>query len=276
MLLKRDTPISGVFDLDAPDGPEALDSSGVPTPRGVAWSNDHLTTSEPLPVVTAKTEPTERGLGVPPPPTSAEVAWHSQMPPIASLSPLSLDTFEAGVPTPRVARAEAGAAAKVEPTENERITVPAPALPANSVRNRRRVISASIVAAAALLVFLVARRGASGPESASAAAARALAPTSNAFPAVEANTPLPAPVQTPPETLLPAETSANAHVDEAEHTSKPATDGRSSTHRRSHAKGHVPARSTSAPSSTDTSVIDPWHGGGSVAPARPVFSLPPR
>jgi len=262
MLLKRDTPISGVFDVETI---EATDSSGVPTPRVVAWSNDHLTTTEPLPVVTAKKEPTERGLGIPPPPPGAEISWHSRMPSIASLSPLSMDNFEAGVPTPRVPRP-----ADVEPSENERITVPAPPLVETSPRKRRRVLSASILVAATVLVLLVARRGTEGPESASAAAARpvvhepaAIAPSEHAPLAVETN----------PTPRAPA-VSANTDVHEAVPATKPVVEAHLDAHRRAR-KARTPER-TNVVAGTDTSVVDPWHGSESAEPPRRAFSRPPR
>jgi hypothetical protein len=238
MLVKRETSSSGVFDLESI---EAADSSGVPTPRGAAWSNDG------------------RSLGLPPPPSSDEVTGHARMPSVSSLTPLSLDTFEADVPTPRVARRDLGPA-NVEPSENERITVPAPAAPVASPRKLRRVIGAAIVAVAAVVVLLAARRGGPAPEKASAASSNPAPPT---VPRVIPQPPS-LPAAKPSATVLvqapPAVRGTTAHAPEAPRTKKAATDARPDAPRSSRPKlwaAQLPADDAKA---KDAPIVDPWHG----------------
>jgi hypothetical protein len=207
MLVKRDNPIFGLFDADssaedtdplwpeddlppppavepsgyrpAPKGifdsaeesePEA--SGGVATPRAVAWTSEHLSDGSPLPVVTATTEPTQRGLGIPPPPSSRDTAWLRQMPSLTSVPPLALDAFDERVRSARTS-ARASEKASAEPSENERITVRAPSAGGMGARQRRRAFAVSLLAAAALLGGLFARRATLDSGRASTAMARA-------------------------------------------------------------------------------------------------------
>lgn len=128
----------------APSSDEELEgsASGVPTPR--YWSTIVSATTTPLPVVRATTEPTQRGLGIPPPPSAAGAEWLSLMPPLTSVAPLSLDAFDDDAK--HEPRSPAGTVS--EPTENERITVRAPA---NSSARRLRRRRAYAIAALALL-----------------------------------------------------------------------------------------------------------------------------
>ncbi len=143
--------------------------SGLPTPRSLDWSSAPLTGSTPLPVVTATTEPTQRGLGIPPPPSSREAEWLSQMPSLTSLPPLAIDAFDDRPER----RSDAGSAANpVEPTENERITVRAPPGRRTPRERRRRTAAALLLAAAAVTVVLFARRITLSPERVSAATAQ--------------------------------------------------------------------------------------------------------
>src|SRR4051812_30612944 len=102
-----------VTELDAP-------ASGVPTPRrSLVWALNEPDPNAPLPVVTAASEPTQRGLGIPPPPSATEAAWFAQLPSLVSAPPPSPEAFtDQGAP----AAAKSLEPAQ-EPTENERITV---------------------------------------------------------------------------------------------------------------------------------------------------------
>src|SRR5690349_6257966 len=120
MLVKRDDRLSGLFDpysdgddmhspwpdddpladgteksairpapyIDGASGPPAsvdedeANPSAVETPR--FWDAKLPATSTPLPVVRATSEPTQRGLGIPPPPTAEEAAAFASMPPLNS------------------------------------------------------------------------------------------------------------------------------------------------------------------------------------------------
>jgi hypothetical protein len=282
MLVKRDTSISGIFDADS--AIEATDSSGVPTPRGVPWSNDHLTGSDPLPIVTAKTEPTQRGLGIPPPPSSREVSWHSPMPAITSLSPLSLDAFDEGAASPRTTDADV-APSDAKATENERITVRAPP-PARgkTSRQRRRALSVVVVATAAVLVSLVARRATLGPDGVSAAAASApmsgaVAKVAPAFlggaaipapPASSQSTPETPSAAVPPSALPSEDPGTKGSV----RTTEPASDALPHKRRRSRTEARASERASAATSATP--VVEPGRVAEPGAPVRPTLSLPPR
>ncbi len=196
MLVKRDDRLSGLFDpysdtdeekspwpeedphFDVSDEsgsrpvPRAGDgandaeanASGVPTPR--FWDVQVPAGSTPLPVVTAKAEPTQRGLGVPPPPSAEEMAWFEQMPSLTSVAPLSVDAFDdetAKRPAPRNALA-----LKAEPTENERITVRAPATGDTARARRRRAYAVALFALLGGVVAVLHRRRAAPNEHASA------------------------------------------------------------------------------------------------------------
>jgi hypothetical protein len=168
MLVKRDNRLSGLFDPYS-DGDDAHPSwpdddplaeeksavrpapriSGAPSepacapdvsPRSEAtphfWDVRVPASSTPLPVVRATSEPTQRGLGIPPPPTSEEAAAFAQLPSLTSVAPLSLDSFDDGA-APK-ASPQSNVPLQRTDTENERVTVRAPAKSDSTSRTRRR------------------------------------------------------------------------------------------------------------------------------------------
>jgi hypothetical protein len=188
MLVKRDDRLSGLFDpySDADGGSspwpeedppfdvsdesgsrpmpgaqegakeEEANSGGVATPR--FWSIKVPASSTPLPVVTAKAEPTQRGLGIPPPPSVEEMAWFERMPSLTSVTPLSPDAFDReAAPTSPTGRD--GFPSSLEPTENDRITVRAPATAGKTESaRRRRGYAIALVALLGVVVGLLNRR----------------------------------------------------------------------------------------------------------------------
>ncbi|HEX4338789.1 MAG TPA: hypothetical protein VH062_22945 [Polyangiaceae bacterium] len=281
---------------DEADGnDEAAAGSGVPTPRAISWSNAHLSGSTPLPVVTAAIkEPTQRGLGIPPPPSSREAAWLHQMPPLTSVPPLSLDAFDERAASARAA-AKRPAEKSPEPSENERITVRAPAMRGMTTRQRRRAFALTVAAAAALFLGLFARRVTLVPErvAAQTAYAGAAAPrgeslgTVGALAAPHATAPqaVPEELATPNLVAAPAppssgELQAQAAAEQATSAaddSRRNSDGSRETRRerRRRLRAEAAARAaTSVAASTPSTAVAP--GNEPSAASRPTLSLPPR
>jgi len=146
-LTELDASTSDFTEFDAP-------ASALPTPRQLAkWTVDEPDADSPLPVVTAASEPTQRGLGIPPPPSAKEAAWFAQLPSLASAAPPSPEAF-----TDRAAPEARAPEAVREPSENERITVRAP--PGRSVgtfTGRRRAVAVLLLAGGTLLAALAVR-----------------------------------------------------------------------------------------------------------------------
>jgi hypothetical protein len=140
MLVKRKDRLSGLFDpysdgddVHSPwrDDDQFADAAENSAVRPVPSS------ATPPPVPTAKSQPTQRGLGIPPPPTEEEAAAFTHLPTLTSAAPLSLDAFDEDA-APKASDESDGRAPQAELSENERITVRAPAKEASSSRPRRR------------------------------------------------------------------------------------------------------------------------------------------
>lgn len=128
--------------------------AALPTPRQVQWALDEPDEESPLPIVTAVSEPTQRGLGIPPPPSSREAPWFAQLPSLASAPAPSPESFtDPGADETPVRAPPAG------PSENERITVRAPAdRRSGGLSSRRRAMAVGLLAAMTLVTALVVRR----------------------------------------------------------------------------------------------------------------------
>lgn len=155
--LVADAASSPASENDAEENP-----SGVATPR--FWDVRVPASSTPLPVVRATTEPTQRGLGIPPAPTAEEAAAFARMPPLTSVAPLSLDAFDETV-APKVSPESDPSSPPTQPTENERITVRAPAKdgPIRRARWRGLFYALAVILVAGLLLA-VARRHPTDPD----------------------------------------------------------------------------------------------------------------
>ena len=145
--------------------------AALPTPRQVQWALDEPDEESPLPIVTAVSEPTQRGLGIPPPPSSREAPWFAELPSLASAPAPSPESFTDQGTNDTPVRAPS-----TEPSENERITVRAPAnRRSGGLSNRRRALAVGLLAAMALVTGLLVRRAtmqSRDPVSAAPAAAR--------------------------------------------------------------------------------------------------------
>jgi hypothetical protein len=198
-ITELDARTSEITELDA-------EASALPTPRRMLqWTLDEPDADTPLPVVTAATEPTQRGLGIPPPPSSREVAWFAQLPSLASAPPLSAEAF-----TDRGAPEALAREPSREQNENERITVRAP--PTRSpgmLTGRRRRVAVVLLAAAALVAALTVRHSTvrdGRPEAATQAPAMPATPPAATVETEQARLPESIPhVNVPPS---PADTTA--------------------------------------------------------------------
>jgi hypothetical protein len=166
-------PVSDVTELVA-------SKASLPTPRQVQWALDEPDEESPLPIVTAVSEPTQRGLGIPPPPSSREAPWFAELPSLASAPAPSPESFtDAGANETPVR------APSAEPSENERTTVRAPPNRRSSGHsNRRRAVAVGLLAAMVVVTGLVVRRATTRSEdpvsTAPAAARESPAPANSA------------------------------------------------------------------------------------------------
>jgi hypothetical protein len=310
MHVKQDNPISGIFDAfsddeehenlwpsladlppvepvvepsgyrPAPVGAElpaendprdAVPESAVPTPRELHFSAVEPWADAPLPVVTAKTEPTQRGLGIPPPPSAREAAWFHQMPSLVSVPPLTMDAIERGSSTAPIAPAE--------PTENERVTVRAPALTGLTPRQKwRRAVSVALLAAALFLSVVFARREAVPPEG-SAVAQGSPAVLQAAFEPARAPAPtLPAPAATATDVPAVAQNDVDQGASREDLSTR---ESRRKKRRHGHATqadldvaaGIARVYPTAA---FTTPAITPVAAGTNPGPSRESLTLPPR
>jgi hypothetical protein len=277
----------GIFDSTEESAIEAS-VSGMPTPRAL-WTTEPLTGSTPLPVVTATTEPTQRGLGIPPPPSAKEATWLQEMPSFTSMPPLSLDTFDERAARARAAARAAAASgserSSMEPTENERITVRAPAVRGMTARQRNQAVAAALLVAAALFLGLFARRATVAPERVSAAAV----PVSERTGADAPRPPMPAPAPRPAPArgdalsagaLASAQPPSTVAVMEGANAEQAPEDSSRETRRekRRRARAERAAHAPSTPDVVATNSSENAAAQTEAAPSRPrrMLSLPPR
>jgi hypothetical protein len=260
----------------------------MPTPRAL-WTTEPLTGSTPLPVVTATTEPTQRGLGIPPPPSAKEATWLQEMPSFTSMPPLPLDTFDERAARARAAARAAAASgserSSMEPTENERITVRAPAVRGMTARQRNQAVAAALLVAAALFLGLFARRATVAPERVSAAAV----PVSERTGADAPRPPMPAPAPRPAPArgdalsagaLASAQPPSTVAVMEGANAEQAPEDSSRETRRekRRRARAERAAHAPSTPDVVATNSSENAAAQTEAAPSRPrrMLSLPPR